>query len=111
MTAQRMEGTGPQQIQDLTGTTTFTGQRRAPIVSFGASVLREANFASVRHNVGRWKHTMIRSVQYKMRGYNATTLQFEYWSTNNPSAGPPSGANLTNKAIAAVVVDSFPTNE
>lgn len=68
-------------------------------------------FIRARHAPGKWKSTMIRNIEYKMRGFNALTNQFEYWSTHNPLAGPPSGNTLTNKAISAIIVDKFPDGE
>lgn len=79
--------------------------------SLGPIAIGSITAKTVRHVTARWKHVMVRPVQYKMRGFNATTGQYEYWQTNNPSAGPPSGASLTNKAIAAAVIDSFSTSE
>ena len=86
----------------------MASQQMSPV---GRIVDRQGTFLSVRHAPGQWRHVMIRPVQYKMRGFNASTSQYEYWQTYNPSAGPPSGASLTNKSIAAVIVDSFPTSE
>lgn len=84
----------------------FGEGQAAPIV-----VIKEQDFASVTHTVGKWKHVMIRPRFYKMRGYNAATVDYEYWITNNPDAGPPSGAILTNKSISAILIDTFPTEE
>lgn len=77
----------------------------------GPDQFKAASFMSVRHSTGKWKHIMVSPVQYKMRGYNTSTGQFEHWQTSNPQAGPPSGASLVNKTIATVVKDSFPTEE
>lgn len=74
-------------------------------------VASSSNYTTVRHVLGPWRHLNVRPTEYKMRGFNASTGQYEYWSTTNPSAGPPSGATLTNKSIAAVLVDAFPTVE
>lgn len=61
------------------------------------------------HTVGVWGHILVTSTLYKMRGYNESTLEYEYWVTNNPNSGPPTGANLSNKVIAAVLADpNFP---
>lgn len=79
--------------------------------ALGPSAVSENRFFVNRHTVGRWKHIMVNPTEYKMRGFNVSTGLFEYWQTNNPAAGPPSGAALTNKAIAAVIVGSFPTSE
>ena len=106
-----MGPTGPIQIQDVKGPVTFTNQRRPVLGAHGPLALHETPYLVVRHVPGRWKHIMVSPVQYKMRGFNASTGQYEYWQTNNPSAGPPSGAALANKSIAAVVVNSFPTSE
>ena len=111
MAAQNMGPTGPIQVKDVVGATRFTGVRRPNMVAAGPQGVREASFSTVRHAPGRWKHIMVAPVQYKMRGYNPSTGQDEYWQTNNPAAGPPSGASLTNKTIAAVITDSFPTSE
>lgn len=67
-------------------------------------------FQQLQHSTGKWRTTMVSPVQYKMRGWNATTSQYEYWQTDNPLAGPPSGASLVTITIAAIVVNSFPTS-
>lgn len=60
------------------------------------------------HTVGKWAHTMVRPTVYKMRAFNPATGQFEFWLASVPAQGPPSGAAVTNKVIAAVFSDSFP---
>jgi len=47
--------------------------------------------------------TTVQSVLYKMRGYNASTTQFEHWVSYSPTTPPPSGASLQNIAIAVIL--------
>lgn len=48
----------------------------------------------------------VQRILYKMRGYNSSTLSFEYWHTYSPQSSPPSGNALTNVAIAAILIDA-----
>lgn len=83
--------------------------------SVGAMQVKDAGhdgtYASIMHNTGQWKTTMISPVIYKMRGFNTSTAQYEFWLANNPRQGPPSGATVTNKTIAAVMKNVFPTEK
>jgi hypothetical protein len=65
----------------------------------------DGTFLSSFHAPGTLGHIMVAPTLYKMRGYNAGTSSFEFWLTDNPNAGPPTGANLTNKTISAILVN------
>lgn len=42
-------------------------------------------------------------VRYTMRGWNASSGQFEYWSSTDPLAPNPSGNTLIDKTIVSKV--------
>lgn len=68
----------------------------------------DGTYYTRNHTVGKWGHTMVRPTAYKMRGFNASTGQNEFWLAITPTQGPPSGASLSNIVIAAVILDVFP---
>lgn len=70
----------------------------------------DATYLNKRHVVGEWKYFAVYPTEYKMRAFNALTGTYEFWVTFNPNHGPPSGAVVTNKTIAAILTDQWPTS-
>lgn len=86
-----------------------TAQQMAAI---GALQIKDAGtdgkYAQRKRTFGSWATTMVRPTLFKMRGFNASTGQFEYWLALNPNQGPPNGDIVSNTVIADVYMDSFP---
>lgn len=89
MTARVMLGTGPIQVQDRANNDTYYTKQ---------------------HKLGPWRLASVDPTVYKMRAIIVATGLPEYWLTQNPNAGPPSGNAYTNKSIDAVIENMFPSN-